>query len=63
VQVGDAWRVYIEYVRTAGSAGGTFEGAASCVFRGTVESPVAERVGAGLRDDPTSEPYWTPLSE
>ncbi len=63
VQAGDAWRVYIEYVRTSGDAGETFDGAASCVFRGTAEAPVVERVGAGLRDDPTSEAYWAPLGE
>jgi hypothetical protein len=62
VQAGDAWRVYIEYVRTSGDAK-TFDGAASCVFRGTAEAPVVERVGAGLRDDPTNEAYWTPLGE
>jgi hypothetical protein len=63
VQAGDAWRVYIEYVRTPADGGATFDGAMSCVLRGTVEAPVPESVGAGLRDDPTSEAYWTPPSE
>jgi len=62
VQAGDAWRVYIEYVRTSGEAE-AFDGAAACIFRGTAEAPVVERVGAGLRDDPTDEAYWTPLGE
>ncbi len=63
VQAGDAWRAYIEYVRTPADGSAVFEGAASCVFRGSVEAPVAERVGAGLRDDPTSEAYWAPEEE
>ncbi|WP_159084902.1 hypothetical protein [Planctomonas deserti] len=63
VQAGDAWRAYIEYVRTPSDGSAVFEGAVSCVFRGSVENPVAERVGAGLRDDPTSEAYWAPEGE
>ncbi|MFD3443463.1 hypothetical protein ACFDTO_02550 [Microbacteriaceae bacterium 4G12] len=63
VQAGDAWRAYIEYVRTPADGSAVFEGAASCVFRGSVEAPVAERVGAGLRDDPSSEAYWAPEEE
>jgi hypothetical protein len=63
VQAGDAWRVYIEYVRTPKDGSPTFDGAASCVLRGTVESPLPESLGAGLRGDPTTEAHWTPPSE
>lgn len=63
VQAGDAWRVYIEYVRTPADGSATFEGAASCIFRGTVEDRIVDRVGAGIREDPSSEEYWAPEVE